>query len=282
MSPPELTKSGVASSAQIASPHRSNREAAVKLVSLASLGQLGTGGWHDELEKRSFWSPFVLRVSVILASWLAAGAIQAPAQEGLSHAEDPALLGGSTGSIRTNFFWASTHSGRSSRTAATSSPHPSPKPKATEREANRMRQGGSRSVPGRSPSARERDGFRQPTDVAGIVVPEDDFLTRPLWGVGDTGPWLHDGRAESLEEAILLHRSEGSEANDVIDAFTKLPRGDRDAIIKFLLTLGCRSTRAMTSMTTARAPRLAPYCPPRRARVSIGPSNLDHGRAGAH
>jgi hypothetical protein len=84
---------------------------------------------------------------------------------------------------------------------------------------------------------KERDSFRQPTDVAGLVVPEDEFLTRPLWGVGDTGPWLHDGRAQSLEEAILLHRSEGSEANDVIDAFTKLPRGDQDAIINFLLTL---------------------------------------------
>jgi CxxC motif-containing protein (DUF1111 family) len=69
------------------------------------------------------------------------------------------------------------------------------------------------------------------------VVPEDEFLTRPLWGVGDTGPWLHDGRAQSLEEAILSHRSDGSEANDVIDAFTKLPPCDQDAIIKFLLTL---------------------------------------------
>ncbi len=84
---------------------------------------------------------------------------------------------------------------------------------------------------------KERDGFRQATDVAGLVVPEDEFLTRPLWGVGDTGPWLHDGRAQSLEEAILLHRSDGSEANDVIDAFTNLSPGDRDAIIKFLLTL---------------------------------------------
>jgi hypothetical protein len=83
----------------------------------------------------------------------------------------------------------------------------------------------------------ERAGFRQPTDVASLVVPEDEFLTRPLWGVGDTGPWLHDGRAQSLEEAILLHRSEGSEANDVIDAFTNLTRDDQDAIIKFLLTL---------------------------------------------
>lgn len=48
---------------------------------------------------------------------------------------------------------------------------------------------------------------------------------------------MHDRRAQSLEEAILLHRSNGSEANDIIDAFTQLPRVDQDAIIKFLLTL---------------------------------------------
>ncbi len=82
-----------------------------------------------------------------------------------------------------------------------------------------------------------KERFGQTTDVGGLVVPGDEFLTRPLWGVGDTGPWLHDGRAQSLEEAILLHRSEGSEANDVIDAFTNLTRGDQDSVIKFLLTL---------------------------------------------
>ena len=38
-----------------------------------------------------FRSRFVVRLTVILAAWLAAGAVQAPAQEGLSHAEDPAL-----------------------------------------------------------------------------------------------------------------------------------------------------------------------------------------------
>ncbi len=38
-----------------------------------------------------FGSRIVVRVSVMVASWLAAGAVQAPAQEGLSHAEDPAL-----------------------------------------------------------------------------------------------------------------------------------------------------------------------------------------------
>lgn len=68
-------------------------------------------------------------------------------------------------------------------------------------------------------------------------VPADEFLTRPLWGVADTGPWLHDGRAQSLREAILLHGGRGSEAQPAVDRFTGLPKDDQDAIVDFLLTL---------------------------------------------
>lgn len=78
---------------------------------------------------------------------------------------------------------------------------------------------------------------QQGTDVDGISVPPRLFLTRPLWGVADTGPWLHDGRARSLLEAIQLHSSEGSEANDVIKAFNALTQEQKDAIIAFLLSL---------------------------------------------
>ena len=31
------------------------------------------------------------------------------------------------------------------------------------------------------------------------------FMTKELWGVGSTPPYLHDGRATTLTEAILLH-----------------------------------------------------------------------------
>ena len=77
----------------------------------------------------------------------------------------------------------------------------------------------------------------QGTDVVGISVPAPLFLTRPLWGVADTGPWLHDGRARSLKEAILLHESNGSEANPVIEVFKSLMPPEQDAVISFLLTL---------------------------------------------
>ncbi len=74
--------------------------------------------------------------------------------------------------------------------------------------------------------------FQQPTDVAiptatnpvGVAgVAEDEFLTRPLWGLADTGPWLHDGRAQSLMEAIILHDSPGTDASPIIAAFKALP-----------------------------------------------------------
>jgi hypothetical protein len=75
----------------------------------------------------------------------------------------------------------------------------------------------------------------QGADVTGIEIAPPLFLTRPLWGVADTGPWLHDGRARTLKEAILFHSSPGSEANPVVDAFKQLSEADQQAVVAFLL-----------------------------------------------
>jgi len=61
-----------------------------------------------------------------------------------------------------------------------------------------------------------------------------EFTTARLWGVADTAPYLHDGRATTLTEAILLH---GGEAQAARDAFAALPDGDRADLIAFLRTL---------------------------------------------
>ena len=37
-----------------------------------------------------------------------------------------------------------------------------------------------------------------------------EWKTPPLWGVADSAPYLHDGRAATLEEAIRLHRGQGA------------------------------------------------------------------------
>lgn len=39
-----------------------------------------------------------------------------------------------------------------------------------------------------------------------------EWRTPPLWGVRDSAPYLHDGRAETLEQAIALHAGESARA----------------------------------------------------------------------
>jgi hypothetical protein len=60
------------------------------------------------------------------------------------------------------------------------------------------------------------------------------FLTKPLWGVGSTPPYLHDGRAASLAEAIRFH---GGEAAASRSAFNYLSAEDQARVIEFLNSL---------------------------------------------
>ena len=65
----------------------------------------------------------------------------------------------------------------------------------------------------------------------------DEFRTAPLWGVGQRVFLLHDGRTANLVEAIRAHRSHGSEANKVVEAFNRLSVEEQQAIIDFLRSL---------------------------------------------
>ena len=58
-----------------------------------------------------------------------------------------------------------------------------------------------------------------------------EWRTAPLWGVADSAPYLHDGRAETLEQAIEMH---GGEASDVAARFKSQAKETRDALIAFL------------------------------------------------
>jgi CxxC motif-containing protein (DUF1111 family) len=65
-----------------------------------------------------------------------------------------------------------------------------------------------------------------------------EFRTQPLWGVSAVGPYLHDGAADTLDEAIRLHGGEGRRARN---AYVDLPKGERKLVIAFLESLGGRS-----------------------------------------
>jgi hypothetical protein len=60
------------------------------------------------------------------------------------------------------------------------------------------------------------------------------FMTENLWGVGTTAPYLHDGRAASLTEAILEHGGEGQAARD---AFASATSVSQQHLIAFLNSL---------------------------------------------
>ena len=67
-----------------------------------------------------------------------------------------------------------------------------------------------------------------------------EWKTRPLWGIGATqivnpgAGFLHDGRARTLEEAILWH---GGEAEAIKNSFMNLNKTKRNQLIKFLESL---------------------------------------------
>jgi len=68
----------------------------------------------------------------------------------------------------------------------------------------------------------------------------NEWKTRPLWGLGATqninpgAGFLHDGRAKTIEEAILWH---GGEANATKVKFMNLDKTKRGQVIKFLESL---------------------------------------------
>ena len=67
-----------------------------------------------------------------------------------------------------------------------------------------------------------------------------EWRTPPLWGVGLVETvnrhtrFLHDGRARSLEEAVLWH---GGEAERSRENFRALSATDRAALLRFLESL---------------------------------------------
>ena len=68
-----------------------------------------------------------------------------------------------------------------------------------------------------------------------------EWRTPPLWGLGlspnsQGGSYflMHDGRAHSIEEALMLH---GGEAENSKNQFESLSQSDKEALLAFLQTL---------------------------------------------
>ncbi len=60
------------------------------------------------------------------------------------------------------------------------------------------------------------------------------FRTAPLWGVGTSAPYGHDGKSLTLDDAIRRH---GGEAADSAASYRRASPRDRDALLAFLNSL---------------------------------------------
>lgn len=76
------------------------------------------------------------------------------------------------------------------------------------------------------------------------------FITARLWGVADSAPYLHDGRATTLTEAILAH---GGEAQVVRDRFDALDEGAQDELLAFLRSLRTPKSPAQDVIASMRS-----------------------------
>jgi len=81
----------------------------------------------------------------------------------------------------------------------------------------------------------------RPQPSPGGPIAAAAWLTRPLWGLADTAPYLHDGRAPTIADAIRAH---GGEATGSRMTFDALPADDRAALLVYLSSL-TRTRRAV-------------------------------------
>ena len=76
--------------------------------------------------------------------------------------------------------------------------------------------------------------------VSEFLAQGSEWRTPPLWGIGLTNTvseeygYLHDGRARTIEEAILWH---GGEANEIIQNYKKLKKSEVNQLLSFINSL---------------------------------------------
>lgn len=73
-------------------------------------------------------------------------------------------------------------------------------------------------------------------------VAREQFLTRPLWGLSRSRPYMHDGRAPTIQDAIRFHAGDAQAEREAYDALTEAER----ASIRIYLTALTRARRMIS------------------------------------
>ena len=77
--------------------------------------------------------------------------------------------------------------------------------------------------------------------TAVVGATRQEWRTPPLWGLRDSGPYLHDGRAATIEQAIALH---GGEGQKTAQRFFALSPDERLQVMTFLKSLVAPTSRS--------------------------------------
>lgn len=102
-------------------------------------------------------------------------------------------------------------------------------------------------------------------DWDGSLITE--HVTEPLWGVGTTAPYGHDGRSINLDAVIRRH---GGEAEAVRLAYERLSWSQQEAIIRFLQTLVIFPPDDTASNLNPGDPNGDPQDPIARGTINLG------------
>ena len=62
-----------------------------------------------------------------------------------------------------------------------------------------------------------------------------EWRTPPLWGVRDSGPYLHDGRAQTVEQAVAFHGGQGTASAQKYFMLSPTERLQLEAFLKSLV-----------------------------------------------
>jgi CxxC motif-containing protein (DUF1111 family) len=80
----------------------------------------------------------------------------------------------------------------------------------------------------------QRGGNFRQAARAPLGAMKQEWRTPPLWGFRDSGPYLHDGRAQTLDQAVAMHGGQGQRS---AERFFKLSPKERLQVEAFLKSL---------------------------------------------
>jgi len=102
----------------------------------------------------------------------------------------------------------------------------------------RINQKGGISVPLYSDLKRHDMGYANAENFSLASYEQNrKYITARLWGIADTAPYMHDGSAFTLVNAIAMHDDPGSEAKQSAQNFADLSDKKKNMVLKFLFSL---------------------------------------------